>query len=64
MCYINTVSVPKDVDTFLGNSNEYTQVHVQYPYMTMSPDSYIPIIELQLKLCTHIGIVYYCENIC
>ena len=49
-------------DTYLGNNKEYIQVHVEYTYKEMSSDSYMPSMELQLKLCIHIGIVYYCEN--
>ena len=47
----------------LRNSNEYTEVHVQYPYIAMSSHSYIPLIEPQLTQCTDMGIVYYFENV-
>ena len=40
-----------NVDTYKWNGHEYTQVHVQYPYTAMSPDPYVPLTELQLKLC-------------
>ena len=53
------VPVPIDVDTYLGNSQEYTnKVHVQYVYIVISPDLYIPLTEPHLKLCTCMGIVY------
>ena len=29
------------VDTYFGNSHEYTQVNVQYPYLAISYDSYV-----------------------
>ena len=31
------------IDTSPGSSNEYTQVHFQYLYIVISPDSYIPL---------------------
>ena len=36
------IPVPVDTDTYLGHSNKYNQVHFQYTYIAMSPDSYIP----------------------
>ena len=38
-------TVPTLIDTYVGNSNEYTQVHVQYPYIAMLHDSYYPLTE-------------------
>ena len=56
------VPVPVDIDTYLGNSCEYMQMHVQYPYIAVLLDSYFPLMGLWLELCTQIGVVYYCEN--
>ena len=47
---------------------QLTQTHfrqecVQYPYISISHDSYAPLTEPQLKLCTCMGLVYYCKNI-
>ena len=36
------------------------QVHVQYLYITMLLVSYVPLTELQLKICTHMEVLYYC----
>ena len=38
------------------------QVYVQYVYIAMSVDSYVPFTEPQIELCTHIWVVYYCEK--
>ena len=38
------VPVPRDADMYLSNSYEYMQVHIQYPYIAMSLDSYVPLI--------------------
>ena len=46
----------------LGNSYEYAQVQVQYRYIVMSPDSYVPFTESQANLCKHMGIVYCCKS--
>ena len=54
--------MPTDTDTNIGNSNEYTQDHFQYPYIVMLPDSYVPLIKPQFNLCTCMGVLYYCEN--
>ena len=56
------VPIPVDVANYIGNSNDYMQVHVQHPYTAMSLDSYVPLLELQLKLCTQMGLVHFCEN--
>ena len=37
------MSVPTDIDAYLGNSKECT--HVQYPYIAMLPDSSKPLVE-------------------
>ena len=57
---ICTILIQIDTDTYLGNSNEYIQVHVQYPYTVMSSDSYVPLTKPQL--ITSMGVVYSCEN--
>ena len=59
---IFTILMPFDADTYLRNSNEYTQVDVQYPYVVMSPESYAPLRGPQCNLCTCMELVYCCEN--
>ena len=48
---IHTLSVPIYAD-------------VQYPYILMSPDSYIPLMELQRKMCTCMGDIIVKMPIC
>ena len=43
------VPIPVDADTYLCNMLEYTQVQVQYPYVAMTLDSYLPLMEKQFK---------------
>ena len=44
---IHTVPIPVDMGTYIGNSHEYTYVHVENPYITMSLDLYVSLTELQ-----------------
>ena len=39
------VSVKVGVEIHIGNSHENMQVNVQYPYIAMSLDSYVPLTE-------------------
>ena len=54
--------VPKDIDMYMGNCKESTQMHVQYPYIAMSPDLCIPLTKSHLNLYTCIRVVYYWDN--
>ena len=42
---ICTIPIPIDIDMYLRNATEYTQVHVQFPYISMSPYLYVPLTE-------------------
>ena len=43
------VPIPVDKDTYSGYGYEYTQVHAQYPYITMSLDAYVPYNRTTVK---------------
>ena len=47
--WFQMMPTPIDVDAYLEDSIEYTQMHVQYPYMAMSPLSGL-LTETQLNL--------------
>ena len=49
---------PVDINTYVGNGHKYAQMHFQYPYIAMSFDSFAPLKELQLKMCTQMGVVH------
>ena len=49
-------------DMYLEKSHDDMYVHVQYPYIAVVLDWYVPLMELQLKLCIHSGVAYDCEN--
>ena len=38
-------------------------MYVQYPFIELWPNSYIPLIQLKCKLCSIMEIVHYCEKI-
>ena len=38
------------------------EVHVQYQYIKMSPDSYIPLPEPHLNICILMGAMNICEK--
>ena len=59
---IHTVPEPVDTDTYLDNSHEYTQVHVQYSYIAMLHGLYVLLFKLQFSIYKHIILLYYCEN--
>ena len=61
---ICTVPIPADMELYLGNIHEYTQMHIPYQYITMSLDSFLSLMKPQLKLLMHVGEVYYCKNAC
>ena len=55
--------MPIDTNTYLGNSNKYTQAYAQYAQIVMLPGSHVPLLEPQLNLYTHLVVGYYCEYV-
>ena len=45
---MQTVLMSIHIYMYLGNSKEYTQVYIQYPYTAMLPDSYTPLMNYKL----------------
>ena len=60
--FIQMVSVSKKLDMFWENSREYIQLNIQYPYKIMVTDSLFLYWSHSPKICTQMGIAYYCEN--
>ena len=56
-----TVPVPLDADTYLGENREYTQIIPQTEYNALTDNNYIPLTQAQISLCAKIGYTYYCE---
>ena len=58
---IETVPVPLDAETYLGEKREYTQIILEIEYIALTDNNYIPLTQVQISLCAKIGYTYYCE---
>ena len=58
---IETVPVPLDAETYLGEKREYTQIIPETEYIALTDNNYVPLTQAQISLCAKIGYTYYCE---
>ena len=58
---IETVPVPLDVETYIGDKREYTQIILETKYIALTDNNYVPLTQAQISLCAKIGYTYYCE---
>ena len=58
---IETVPIPLDAETYLGEKSEYTQIILETEYISLTDNNYIPLTRAQISLCAKIGYTYYCE---
>ena len=58
---IETVPVPLDVETHIGDKREYTQIILETEYIALTDNNYVPLTQVQISLCAKIGYMYYCE---
>ena len=58
---IETVPVPLDAETYIGDKTEYTQIIPETEYIALTDNNYVPLTQVQISLCAKIGYVYYCE---
>ena len=58
---IETVPVPLDAETYLGEKREYTQIIPETELIALTENNYIPLTQAQISLCAKIGYMYYCE---
>ena len=58
---IETVPVPLDAETYLGEKREYTQIIPETELIALTENNYIPLTQAQILLCAKIGYMYYCE---
>ena len=58
---IETVPVPLDAETYLGEKREYTQIVLETEYIALTDNNYVPLTRVQISLCAKIGYTYYCE---
>ena len=57
---IETVLVPLDAETYIGDKREYTQI-IPAEYIALTDNNYVPLTQAQISLCAKIGYTYYCE---
>ena len=58
---IETVPIPLDAETYLGEKREYTQIIPETEYIALTGNNYVPLTQAQISLCAKIGYTYYCE---
>ena len=58
---IETVPIPLDVETYLGEKREYTQIIPETEYIALTDNNSVPLTQAQISLCAKIGYTYYCE---
>ena len=56
-----TVPVPLDAETYIGDKREYTQIISETEYIALTHNNYAPLTQGQISLCAKIGYTYYCE---
>ena len=58
---IETVPVPLDAETYIGEKRDYTQIIPETELIALTENNYIPLTQAQISLCAKIGYMYYCE---
>ena len=58
---LETVPVPLDAETYIGDKREYTQIILETEYIALTDNNYVPLTQVQISLCAKIGYMYYCE---
>ena len=55
---IETVPVPLDAETYIGDKREYTQIIPETEYIALTDNNYVPLTQAQIPLCAKIGYIY------
>ena len=58
---IETAPVPLDVETYIGQKREYTQIIPETELIALTETNYVLFTEAQISLCAKKGYMYYCE---
>ena len=48
---IETVPIPLDAGTYLGEKREYTQIIPETEYIALTDNNYVPLTQVQISLC-------------
>ena len=59
---IETVPVPLDAETYIGDKREYAQIILETEYIALTNNNYVPLTQVQILICVKIGYTYYCES--
>ena len=54
---IDTVPVPLDAETYIGDKREYTQILLKTEYIALTDNNYVPLTQAQISLCAKIYIL-------
>ena len=46
-----TVPVPLDAETYIGDKREYTQIILKTEYIALADNNYVPLTQAQISLC-------------
>ena len=55
---IETVPVPLNPETYVGNKIEYTQIILETEYIALTDNNYVPLTQAQISLCAKIGYTF------
>ena len=58
---IETVPVPLNAETYIGDKREYTQRIPEIEYIALTDNNYVPLTQMEISLCAKIGYTYYSE---
>ena len=58
---IETIPIPLDAETYLGEKREYTQIILETEYIALTDNNYVPLTQAEISLCAKIGYTYYCK---
>ena len=58
---IETVPVPLDAETYIGERREYTQIILEIELIALTENNYIALTQEQISLCAKTSYMYYCE---
>ena len=58
---VETVPVPLDAETYIGDKREYTQIIPETEYIALTDNNYVALTQAQISLYAKTGYMYYCE---
>ena len=58
---LETVPVPLDSETYLGEKREYSRIIPETEYIALTDNNYVTLTQVQISLCAKIWYTYYCE---